>query len=754
MGTDHGSRFARLRQRGSTSRKQAHRQPWNGSVATAWARIGASLATALLASLAAHAATDAPEIVDYRHYALDSWIGAIGLPDDSFKCVVDADGRFMTELGKSKGHQGVYPDPPAQNRVVIHADLLGGTARVDQHLVSARVPIAITRKRQGDITVTEYLFLAKPLDWSANLKGTDLRGHDSRPDSRQYLLMTEYANQGAKSLELTPVIHVTGGVPTTKLDDSRRSFGVSANTRCRVSRDIASFQGKKPNQGTLELEKIAIQPGEKSRWVLAIDRNGFGGSMPADWAEAERLRNEAVAYWEKSAAIPYDVIQVPDREIQAILDTSIRELYQMRYVIRGLPAYFFGPGVYNDYWILDGSFVTEAMDLLGRVEDASGYADYLLLHQQGDGRIQCMQNHWKETGIALVTLYRHARMVRDKVWLLQRWPQFTRAVEAIRKLRRTGSSADPRALNYRLSPVGFGDGGIGNEAEYTNNHWLLAGMKGAIEAAQWLDKPADAKAWEKEFRDFDRAFHEAIDRDAKTDAYGNRYIPAVMGSNSPKYPTRGQWAFCQGVYPGRIFAKDDPLMLGTMKMLAAHEVQGGIVENSGWIGIWAQCGSFYGHDWLWLGEGEKASRLLYAFANHASPLRNWREEMPRQTRPRERFPFHKGGGDMPHVSAAAEFVRLTAHLLAFDRDSELHLLEGLPKEWLKPGAVIRIKGMQTPFGPLTVELRVTEKGDRARLSVQPLPAKGECNRLVVHLPGGGIRESNPTEVQELSLEWK
>ena len=52
--------------------------------------------------------------------------------------------------------------------------------------------------------------------------------------------------------------------------------------------------------------------------------------------------------------------------------------------------------------------------MLGRKEDAAGYADYLLLHQQADGRIQCMHEHWKETGIALVTLQRHALLTQDK----------------------------------------------------------------------------------------------------------------------------------------------------------------------------------------------------------------------------------------------------------------------------------------------------------------------------------------------------
>jgi hypothetical protein len=181
-------------------------------------------------------------------------------------------------------------------------------------MISPRAPIAVTRKRQGDIAVTECLFLARPLDWNADWKGANLRGRDSKPDSRQYLLMTEYASQSTKPLEVTPVLHVTGGSLAVRLDDSRRSFGVSANTRCRVSCDVVSFQSKKPDQGIVELAKTAIQPGATARWVLAIDRNGFEGNVPVDWAEAERLRAQALDYWEKFAGLPYGVIQVPDGE--------------------------------------------------------------------------------------------------------------------------------------------------------------------------------------------------------------------------------------------------------------------------------------------------------------------------------------------------------------------------------------------------------------------------------------------------------
>src|SRR3990172_2493592 len=149
------------------------------------------------------------------------------------------------------------------------------------------------------------------------------------------------------------------------------------------------------------------------------------------------------------------------------------------------------------------------------------------------------------------------------------------------------------------------------EPEYTNTHWMLSGMKAAVEAAEWLGETKDFEAWAKEYADFEQTFQKAIARDAKTDSRGNRYIPAVMGPPTKEPPTRGQWGFLAGVYPGRIFAKDDPLMLGTLKMLDAnrYEGEGGLIEDCGWSSFWTVCTSMYSRNLLWLGKGQDAARL-------------------------------------------------------------------------------------------------------------------------------------------------
>ena len=91
-------------------------------------------------------------------------------------------------------------------------------------------------------------------------------------------------------------------------------------------------------------------------------------------------------------------------------------------------------------------------------------------------------------------------------------------------------------------------------------------------------------------------------------------------------------------------------------------------------------------------------------------------------------------GDMPHNWASAEFIRLTVHLLELDRGDDLHLCEGLPPQWTRPGMVSRLNGIATPFGKLTMELKFAADGKTARLRVEPL-SDARCRKIVVHLAG-------------------
>lgn len=233
---------------------------------------------------AASVVPDALDVVNYRYYSLDSWIGAIGLPDDPFKCVVDADGTFWSELGKSSERSGIYPLAPNQTPVKIQSHLIGTTERVEQRMFGPRVPISITRKRQGSITIKETLFLAWPLNWSADVKGAALKERNSRPQPRQYLLMTEYANTGDKTTEITPVLDLQGWAVGPNLDDDTM-FELALNTYCQTTLAIESFKGENLEKSTLALKTLTIPPGEnavgavdQSEWIQKLEASGVGRS--------------------------------------------------------------------------------------------------------------------------------------------------------------------------------------------------------------------------------------------------------------------------------------------------------------------------------------------------------------------------------------------------------------------------------------------------------------------------------------------
>jgi hypothetical protein len=486
------------------------------------------------------------------------------------------------------------------------------------------------------------------------------------------------------------------------------------------------------------LPPVTLAPGASRQVVFTIDRGGEKPAAAPTAAAACSLRDAACRWWDTSG-LPFETIQIPDAGIQGMIQSCVRNIWQAREIKGGKPAFHVGPTVYRGLWVVDGSFLLESAAILNRAQDARAGVEYLLSHQKPDGSFELLSHYWKENGIVLWAVTRHARLTQDKTWLRAQWPAIQRTVQAIHNLR-AKTLKDPQLRNYGLLPAGDVDGGIGNRdaAEYSNTEWCLAGLKAAIAAAHWLGDEQSALAWQKEYDDFYGTFRKAAAHDTLKDKFGNAYVPTMMGNAGQLTPQKGQWAFCHAVYPGQIFPPGDPLAEGQIAMLRATKVEG-MVFDTGWMkdGIWTYFASFYGHAMLWMGHGDEAARVLYDFANHAVPTRVWREEQK---------PLGKGVeevGDMPHNWASAEFIRLTAHLLELDRGNELHLLEGMPSQWLKAGMTTRLNGVATPFGPLSMTVQVDQQGETATLEVKPLAVN--CKSIVVHLPDGTLRRLPPTQ---------
>jgi len=564
-------------------------------------------------------------------------------------------------------------------------------------------------------------------------------GADVPDTPRTDLLLVHVTNTGTEARRIAPRLIAEAYVPT-RVDLQGGSLTVSHGEAVFASRRLVAAARDGKTRQRLDLAPASVAPGETLRFFVAHGVGRPPSRRPRSVQEAMALREKAEAYW-RGADLPFDRVRVPDAGVQALIDSSVRNIWQAREIKDGLPAFQVGPTCYRGLWIVDGAFLLETAAMLGAGEEARAGITYMLGHQQEDGRFEIISRYHKENGIVLWACVRHARLTRDKAWLESVWPKLEKTVAHIGRLREQTYATDT-PLDDGLMPPGFPDGGIGarDKPEYTNVYWNLAGLKAATWAARWLGKTRDATAWQGEYDDFHAAFDRAARRDARKDDQGRPYVPILMGDAAGDLPQKAQWAFCHAVYPGQVFVKDHPLVAGNLAMLRRTEREG-MVMSTGWMtgGIWNYFASFYGHAWLWQGDGASAVRCLYAMANHASPLLAWREEQP----PRGE-PFRKVG-DMPHNWASAEFIRLAVHLLAQDRGNELHLLEGLPAAWTRPGMVSRLDGVATPFGPLHMVLAVDDEGRFATLTLEPLPGE-DLERVVVHLDGWASAEAGATKV--------
>ena len=618
------------------------------------------------------------------------WQTAICLPDDPHKSLVDKSGALLYHYKKGGREFGTR----------VSVAVTGDAVWQKQELLSPRVPVVNTYRTADGLHIIEEAFAVNT-------------------PARNDWILVHVTNTGKEPRSLQPQLMVD-----TKLGLQLVDQHVVVNNHETVTTSL-KMTGL-VNSQQVQLATMTVPAGQTAVFSVCFSNDGAIPTAPATVAQA-------AAFWE-NAPLPFGRIAVPDAGIQALIDSSIRNIWQAREIKKGLPAFQVGPTCYRGLYIVDGAFLLEAATILGAGDQARNGVAYELTYQQPDGRIEVMKNYSKENGIVLWTCVRHAQLTQDKAWLESVWPKLVRIAAHIQTLRKQ-TLANDTPLDDGLVPPGFPDGGIGGvHAEYTNPYWNLLGLHAFVHAAHWLGHADEATQWQKEYDDFMAAFRKAAVRDMKTDPHGNRYLPIRMDGQD--LPQRGQWSFCHAVYPGQIFAKDDPLVAGNMAMLTATEREG-MVYGTGWdaTGIWNYFASFYGHAWLWQGNGRKAAQILYAYANHAAPTGVWREE---QSLLGEKF---RKVGDMPHNWASAEFIRLTVHLLALDRGDELHLLEGFPTEWAGPGMITRLTGVATPFGPLDLTAQADKDGKTATVTVRPLAAN--CKAVIVHLPGGGRKQLSP-----------
>lgn len=470
-----------------------------------------------------------------------------------------------------------------------------------------------------------------------------------------------------------------------------------------------------------------------TREVVARVFSGHASTRDVTTAQARSFSDTLTLARERWSrfAVPFGHITIADPRVQSFIDASLRTLYQARETIYGQTQFDSSFSLYRGLWAGDAVYITQLAAQLGDSRAARQTLDALFSHQQPDGIIDELhpQQIYRTTAEVIWGVERDAQISGDWSYARQQWPRIVLGVKGIRGLR-DQTLAYPDAPYAGMFPPGFSDGGILDiGAEYSSVYCAITGLLAAERIAQALNHPQEAREFAQLAGEFRAAFDRHRQRDQRRDAHGHLYLPVRVGfkGNDP-IPQLTQWAFMDAHLNGEGWLPSNhELVTGSLALLESVEKQG-LPVSMGWMpgGNWAGMGMFYAFQPLILNRPAKTADILYAAANHASPLGTWVEEQSLVGAP------VKLAGDQPHCFAAAMFPQLTGSMLAYERMNVVHLLGAVPEEWLRAGSVNRLDGWRTAAGEVTLALTVSADGRTATLDVAPIQRSGRPIQIVLH----------------------
>lgn len=672
-----------------------------------------------------------------HQFAPKWWQTAINLPESSRKVLVGKNGALMYEYPAAITDSKV--SPVAGFGTLISFEAGENESWKGQQLSSAVVPMVITQQEWKNISVKEEAFTVAPLlfgtnDGSLNDNlGTSLSGKVSGKPGNDIIIVT-LENKGNAAVSISPRI-IINTIHKANIDTAKGKVVISDFLRVVVPYSIMkstmepvkkTSADKNRNQVVLTLKPFEIASGEKVQLAFGVSQGYSAIDCPNNLPQALLLQKQSVAWWQ-NLPLPYTKIIVPDVEIQNLLKASIRNIYQLADREKESVILKTGASSNRQFFISDAPFIIDALTMLNETEYAGKAIDNLFTLQKNDGAYLQQEKDWKATGLALWSISNYARLTGDKQWLESVWPRLEKGFNFLIELR--NNNLDNKAAHAGLIPPGIGNDSQG--IDYVNNYWALAGLNSAITAARWVGRNGQAIKWQSQYDDYYKAFLESVNKNMKKDAHGNSYLP-VRTSDKKMAPQKSQWSFLNAVYPGKIFDLNNPLVTGSMKMLE-KSLKEGLVVNSGWMnnGIVLATASDYAHALQWTGKAQEALRVMYAMANHAAPNMAWFEQQAVKNNADTLT-----AGDMPNSRVGAEFIRLVRHMIVIERGYELHLLEGIPTSWTKPGMEISLNDVLTEFGPLTFKLKVSEDGTTATLDMNLNTAnRRPPQKVILHLDG-------------------
>lgn len=381
-----------------------------------------------------------------------------------------------------------------------------------------------------------------------------------------------------------------------------------------------------------------------------------------------------------------------------------------------------GTRSYRRSWIRDGAMMSEALLRLAQPAIAADYLRWYAPYQFDNGKVPCCvdrrgadpvpenDSHGQLIFLA-AELYRYTQ---DKAALAAAWPRMdaaARYMETLRQSERTAANRTPERLPlYGLMPASISHEGYSEKPmhSYWDDFWAMRGYKDAAEMAAVLGDTEAARRLAAQRDEFRQDLYASLA--AATVAHHIDYMPgaAELGDFDPTSSTIA-------LTPGGEQQHIPPAMLR-----ATYEKYWDFFRaRRDGAKAWDDYTPYELRNvsaFIRLGWRERAAELLdYFYADQRPAAWNqWAEVVGRDAR-QPRFL-----GDMPHGWISSDYIRAALDSFAYERESDHALLlgEGVPAAWLS-GDGIGLRGLRTPYGPLSYTLAARGAGLTLRVEAMP-----------------------------------
>jgi hypothetical protein len=181
------------------------------------------------------------------------------------------------------------------------------------------------------------------------------------------------------------------------------------------------------------------------------------------------------------------------------------------------------------------------------------------------------------------------------------------------------------------------------------------------------------------------------------------YLPAM-----PTDPGAGVSQSLIAVYPTGLLSPGDLWVTNLLKRMGRDELQG-LPTHMAWMGaggVWPSESMNVAETYLRRGNIDKTISLLIATLNHTYTTDVFREEIKVDknlpvacaTGVSKDVEDGHGTGDMPEAWGPANYILLLRDMLFYEDGDSLHLLAGIPADWIGPGEHIAIASAPTTLG--------------------------------------------------------